>query len=177
MVAKPRMVDLTEVSSGVRPNPIRIPAGDYTAKIIDVEDKDSKAGNPMWVFSLRVKGSSGTYQLHALLTGKSAFRTMEIFTACGHKLASKRQQLDPGKLIGKTVGVTMVNDTYEGKAQSKIDRVFSADLIEDEAKDAEVNAPTGAADNEEIPWEDAGSVVDEASEVEEIEPPIDLIEE
>ena len=140
MAATKRSLDFTDVKDGSNFSTKRIPEGDYAGKVVKVEDKDSKNDNPMWVFTIEVvhEGRKGTYPVYCLLEAKHLWKVRALFAACGLVLPKKRLAIDPNKIVGRKLGITMEDDEYEGKVRSKISATIPlSEVISPDATDAE----------------------------------------
>lgn len=135
MAATARAMDFTNVSDGGAFQPRRVPAGDYKAKITKVEDHTSKGSNvpDNWVFTIVLTSRArNTYPYYCGFDDKQAWKVRGLCLASGLQVPKKRVKVDPNKLVGKTIGVSMEDDEYDGKIKSVIVGVFPAsELSED----------------------------------------------
>lgn len=132
MAATARTVDFTDVKEGGNFRPRRKPEGDYRAKIVKVDDHQPKdESKPMgWVATVQVDGDArSTYPFYLSPEKKQAWKVLAIARAAGFNLKNARVRFDPNKLVGKSIGVALVDDEYEGKVKSTIDDVFSPDEV------------------------------------------------
>lgn len=114
--------DLSQVSSGA------IEPGTYPAKIIAVEFKESKKGNPMIVPKFEVtigEGKTRTRQAHLVVTGESAFGFEQLLRAThfddvADSLKSAPKPFDTDQLIGQELQVVIDSDSYNGQLTDKI---------------------------------------------------------
>lgn len=125
--------------SGV--NKKRVPAGDYLAKVVRVEDRPTKeTKEPQWMFVLSLETVRGTgYPYYCKLVENQLWKVRNLFVAAGIAIPKKKVRLDPNKVVNRLVGVTMEDDEYDGKMQSVIAEIFPASELED----------TGEADSDE----------------------------
>lgn len=120
---------------------VRLPEGDYRVKITGVKPETSQAGNPMLVWTLQI--TEGKYKGKKLtdrtaLTPKALWRVRALLEALGISPPKKLVSLDPAKLIGKELGVTLTDDEYEGKINSKVSDFLDLDtLTGDDVEDDE----------------------------------------
>lgn len=126
--ASARAIDFTNVKEGSGFNKKRMPAGDYVAKITRVEDSPSKKDNePQWLFSITLEDhKSVTYPYYCKLVENQLWKLRNLIQACGIAVPRKKIKLDPERLVGKLIGVTLEDDEYDGKAQSVIAAIFEA---------------------------------------------------
>lgn len=134
--AKPVQVDFTNVKDGGNFNKKRQPAGDYKADIIKVTDvaKKGEKKKSMWLFTITVK--SGTYPYYCnYLEENQLWKIRNLFIAAGINVPKKRLQVDPNKVVGRSIGVTLEDDEYDGKAQSNIASTFPTSELDGDEPD------------------------------------------
>lgn len=163
-----KTVDFSNVKDAGNFNTKRIPDGDYRATITKVEDAEAKDGVFQYLFTIKLdKYSQLAYPYYCKLQENQLWKLRNLLIAAGINVPKKRIQIDPARLIGKAIGVTMEDDEYDGKEKSVIAAVFpSADLmdgnlVEDEDEDEEPE------DDEEV----------ESDDVEDDEPEADPFED
>lgn len=164
MGAKAVTVDFSGVKDRGQFNPKQVPEGDYAATIVKVEDAKAKGDNgDMYVFTIKLnKFSQNSYAYYCKITDNQLWKLRNIAVAAGLNIPKKRLKFDPNKVVGKQIGVTMIDDDpYEGKVKSVVDSVFpmseladGAD-VEDETTEAEFEegAPQLAGDDDFDPEE------------------------
>lgn len=130
MSSKATALDFTNVKDGGGNfNKKRQPEGDYKAKVVKVDDAPSKKDNVMqWLFSIEVNGA--TYPYYCKHQENQLWKIRNLFVAAGISVPKKRVNVDPNKVVGKTIGVTLEDDEYEGKLQSNIAATFPASELE-----------------------------------------------
>lgn len=120
VVAK-RTLDFTNVKEGSDIRPKRKPAGEYLATVVSVTDKESKQGNDMWVFVVKLDvDSTATYPIHCTLNEESLWKLRAFMMACGAAIGKKRINIDPNKFVNRQLGVILEDDEYDGKEKSVI---------------------------------------------------------
>lgn len=167
MAATVRNVDLTNVKEGGNFRPRRKPEGDYRAKIAKVEDHQpkNKDKGPGWVYTIMVEGDGrSTYPFYVNPDPKEVWKIGVICRAAGINVKNAKVRFDPNKLVGKAIGIALVDDEYEGRVKSSIDDVFpisevganadeDIDEIEDDEEviedDEEVEVPEDDEEEEE----------------------------
>lgn len=131
--AKTQAFDFTGVedrAAGARPR--RKPEGDYYAHIKSVEDFESKEGNAGWLFLITTDGDSrASYPYYVMFDPKQAWKPRGLCVAAGMKVPQSKVKLDPNKLVGKAIGIALVDDEYEGRPKSTIDAILPLDDLED----------------------------------------------
>lgn len=148
MAAKARTVDTTGVNenAGNYASNMRVPEGEYVATITDVQDKESKSGDPFWVYRLSlVARPRATYDFWVPLEGgsKKMWKLFRLFKVAGSPLRAGRSKVDPNKVLGKTIGVFLSDSEYNGKEQSEVGEIFEADKV--------VSAVTPIIDTDDAP--------------------------
>lgn len=140
-------LDMTDVKDGGQFNPKHQREGDYRAQITDVADAKPKKKDgekqdktPMWVFTIKV--GTGTYPYYCKLQDNQLWKVRNLAIAAGMSVPKKKLNLDPNKLVGKSIAVTLEDDEYEGKLKSVISATFplselDADDDEDDDEDDE----------------------------------------
>jgi hypothetical protein len=153
MAAKSKVLDYSGVKDGSGNfRPRRKPEGDYHAVIDSVDDHESSQGNSGWVFTIRVNGDPrASYPYYVNFETNQLWKSRGLCIAAGIKVPSGKVKLDPNKLVGKSIGVALVDDEYEGRVKSTIDAVFPSDDMTDalnQAKSTSSKAKAKAAVDE-----------------------------
>ena len=133
MGASAKMVDLSGVKDRGNFNPKRVESGDWAAKIVKVEDGESKKTEEFqYIFTFKLeKFSQYSYPYYCKLTENQLWKLRNLLIAAGINVPKKKMKLDPNKVVGRRVGVTMEDDEYEGKMKSVISAVFPASELAD----------------------------------------------
>jgi hypothetical protein len=161
--ASPHVVDFSNVKDGGNFNKNRVPSGDYLAKVIKVEDSKTKDGDEfMYLFTIQlVKYSQSKLPYYCKLTENQLWKLRNLLIAAGMTVPKKRMKLDPNKVVGKSIGVTIEDAEYEGKAQSEVASIFPAAELMDGAE--------SAIDDDEPEEEEVDAIDDVEDDVEEEE--------
>jgi hypothetical protein len=170
MAATARAVDLTNVKEGGNFKPRRKPEGDYRAKIVKADDHqpNNKDKGPGWVLTIQVEGDArSTYPYYLNPAEKEAWKIRNIMVAAGFSAKAARIKFDPNKLVGKSIGVALEDDEYEGRPKSVIGDVFpvsevGANADEDVPEDEDIDTD----EDVEVPDEDLEEPEDEEEEPE-----------
>lgn len=177
--ASAQNVDFSNVKDGGNFNKNRIPAGDYLATVTKVEDAESKKdGAFQYLISIKInKRPSSVFPYYCKLQENQLWKLRNILIAAGITVPKRRVKVDPNRLVGKTIGVTVEDADYDGKDQSEIGGVFPASELSDGYSD-DPNADEdedGAEDVEDENLEDLEDEEpeDEDDEVEADDEPID----
>ena len=150
-----QIVDFSNVKDGGGSfNKKRMPEGDYAAKITLCADAPAKDGTHQWLYSLQMQINGQTFPYYCKLQENQLWKLRNLFLAAGIQVPKKKMKVDPNKIVGRLIGVTLEDDEYDGKAQSQIAAVFPAadltsndedaddlDDAEDEDEDDEEEAP------------------------------------
>lgn len=156
MGATARAVDLTDVKEGSNFRPKRKPSGDYKAKIVKADDHIKEGKTPGWVLTIQVEGDArATYPIYLNPDKKQAWKIWQVCRAAGLNVKQARVRFDPNRLVGKSIGVALEDDEYEGRLKSTIDETFpvsevgaNADEGIDIDEDDEVEVPDDEPEDE-----------------------------
>lgn len=159
MPATAKVIDMTNVKDAGNFNPQRVPAGDYKVLVKDVSDhkKEGEKTSVQWVFTLALADRPRiTYPYYVNHTdAKFAWKVRNMCIAAGLAVPKKRVKVDPNKLVGKTIGVALDDDEYEGKKKSVVVATFPAADVVSSGKPV-----SDSSDDEDLDDVDAGDVDD-----------------
>jgi hypothetical protein len=136
-MAKPTVVDFTGVNAGGR---VRVPEGDYRVQVKSVKHDTSKDGNPMLVWEFEIvdgKHKGKVLKDYTSLSPKALWKLKQVLEAMGVTVPNKRVALRLERYAGVQLGVTTVDDEYEGKISSKVGDYINEDVLDDEDEDEE----------------------------------------
>lgn len=113
-----------------------IEPGTYPAKIVGVDVKTSKQGNPMIVpkFKINVGGKERTRQAYLVVTGEGAYGFDQLLRATGFGAVAD-QYKDPSQpnppfntddLIGQELNVVMEENIYNGEKRDAVKSYLKA---------------------------------------------------
>lgn len=149
---------------------VRIPEGDYRAKVKEVKVGTSKEGNTMliWTFEIsegKCKGKS--FKDYTTLGANALWKLKGLLETLGVKVPSSKVDLTPviKKVRGKELGITVQDDEYEGKISSKIADYIDLETLED--ADTEDDEEDDDDDDESEDDEDSDDDDDDEEEEEE----------
>lgn len=137
-MATAKALDFTNVSDGGggRFNRKHQPTADYEGKIVKVEDAPSKKdGVFQWLFTIQV--GPGTYPYYCKHDPELLWKIRNLWEAAGITVPKKKLKVDPSKVVGRTIGVTLEDDDYNDKLRSQIASVFPASELEGGGSDEE----------------------------------------
>ena len=151
-----RSLDFTNVreSSGI--NPVRMEAGDYLATVKGINERESKSsGNPMWEFVIGLNDRpSAVYAYYCVLSAEQLWKVRNLLIAAGINVPKKKVKVDPTRVVGKTIAITLEDDEYEGKEKSTIAAVFSASELAPDTPQVEVDDDDEDEDEVEVEVEE-----------------------
>lgn len=175
--ANATILDFSNTKDGVDFNKKRVPAGDYLAKVTRVVDSPTKEGKePQWLytFQLTEKFTDRKFPYYCKLVENQLWKVRNLFIAAGIAIPKKRVKLDPNRVVGKLVGLTLEDEEYEGKLQSTIAAIISASELEDTTSDEDEEPEEDEEGTDEVEDEEEeaeGETDDEEEEEEEEEEP------
>lgn len=155
MGASVKSADFTNVKERSKFNRSRIPAGDYLATIVSVEDsKSKKSGEFQYEFALKInKRSQSVFPYYCQLKDNQLWKIRNLLIAAGINVPKSRTKIDPNKVVGRQIGVTIEDaDDYGDREQSELTAVFPAseltDAVVDEDDDDDTDADDTADDSD-----------------------------
>lgn len=164
-------VNLSGITAKARKS-VRIPEGDYLAKVVLAETFTAKSGNDgiKWAFEViegKYKGA-GPFYNNTMLQEESLWAVRGTLQAMkpAVKIPESGMKLDLKKYLGKTVAITVFDDEYEGRMRSAIDDVFNPDLLESEEEE---DVDEEEVDEDEVEEEEDDDEQEEEDEAEEDE--------
>lgn len=158
-MASSKNVDFSKVKDGGNFNKKRIPAGDYLAKVVKIEDAESKSDQVFqYLVSIKLqKRPSSVFPYYCKLQENQLWKLRNLLIAAGLTVPKRKTKVDPNRVVGKLIGVTVEDDEFDGKEQSTIVGVFpAAELSEDDSSGEEEDENDEGADDddEDEPLED-----------------------
>lgn len=169
-----KTVDFSNVKEGGATfNKKRVPAGDYAAKITKVQDSPAKDGIHQWLFTIELTNKFTDRKLpyYCKLQDNQLWKLRNLFLAAGVVVPKKKVKVDPSRVVGRLIGITLEDDEYENKLQSVIAHVFPAsdlDGTEDEDDTDETEDDEEDGDDE----DEDDATTDEEDEEDEPAPPV-----
>lgn len=142
-MAKQLIVDFKGVESGGGGG-ARVPENDYRVKVAEVKVGESKSsGNTMLIWQFEItKGKHKGKKLkrdYTTLTKESLWKLKALLEAMGLSIPNKKLDLAPllKKAAGKELGVSVIDEEYENKMQSKISDYLDLETLESADDDDE----------------------------------------
>lgn len=166
-----KVVDFTNVKdSGARFNKKRVPEGEYLARVVKCEDSPTKADKEFqWLFTIQLNDyPTARYPYYCKLVDNQLWKIRNLLVAAGISVPKKRVKLNPSVVVGKTIGVVMEDDEYDGKLQSVIASTIPTSEVTGSAAEADDEdvADDEVEDDEEV----ADEEVEDDEDVEDDEP-------
>lgn len=158
-------LDFTKVKDRGPINPIHQPEGDYRAVVKSVQDitmGDTKRA--AWMFIMTV--GKGNYPYRCGFNENELWKIRNLFVACGFPVPKKRLKVDPSKVVGRPLAVSLEDHEYDGRLSSQIGATFPVtELEEGEGEEPEEDEEGEAEEEtEEEPEEGAEEEEAEADE-------------
>jgi hypothetical protein len=112
-------VDFSGVESGGR----SVPEDDYVATVTSIEEKESSEGNPYLAWKWKI--AEGPYKGVTIydntsLKSTALWRLKTLLECLGVDVTDGKMSLDLKEYIGKTCGIKVTNETYQGKERPRI---------------------------------------------------------
>lgn len=145
-----KTVDFSNVKDGGNFNRSRIPAGDYLAKIVKVEDAVSKKDDAFqFLFTIQIqKRPSSKFPYYCKLQENQLWKLRNLLIAAGKTVPKAKIKVDPNQIVGKLIGVTVEDDDFDGKEQSSISGVFPAAELAESGDDDDDSADVEEAEED-----------------------------
>lgn len=140
-MARKKKLDFTNVQSYKR-----CEEGIHTAKLIQIDDKETQAGDDMLAATFEViKGDSEGARVfdNFVLTDKALWKFKLALTAMGVD-ADGKVVVDLDKLIGKICDIEVAHEEYNGQLRARIlnySKASSDDIDDDDEDEEEEEAP------------------------------------
>jgi hypothetical protein len=167
-MAKAATLDFTNVKEGSQFTKKHKPEGDYLARVTKVDDAEAKSDNvSMWVFTIELDADKrATYGYYCKLTENQLWKVRNLFQAAGLPIPKKRTKVDPNRVVGRPIAVTLEDEEYNDKVQSNIAAVFPpSELTDAEPEDpADGDDADEPEDTEEVDTDDEESGDEEAGD-------------
>lgn len=134
-------VDFTNVKEGGGSfTKKRVKAGDYLGKVTKFEwtevKKGDNKGQKQLLFTLALEGRHGaTYPFYCQLQENTLWKLRNLLVACGINVPKKKVKIDPSKVVGKRVGMTLDDTEYDDREQSEVTAVFPPSELDDAPAD------------------------------------------
>lgn len=132
-------LDFSNVREGSSFSPRRLPEGSYLADIAKVEHKESKAGNPMLVYTIiPVEHPTAVYPYYLLLDEKQLWKFRALLLAAGKDVPKRKVTVDPESIVGRQIMIDLEDDEWEGREKSVIVGVFKPEQSTQTSTEGEI---------------------------------------
>ena len=132
-------LDFSNVREGSTFSPRRLLEGSYLATIAKVESKDSKAGNPMLVYTIiPVEHPTAVYPYYILLDERQLWKFRALLLAAGKEVPKRKVTVDPESIVGTQIMIDLEDDEWEGREKSTIAGVFKPEQQPELVSDGEI---------------------------------------
>jgi len=132
-------LDFSNVREGSTFSPRRLPEGSYLATVAKVEQKESKAGNPMLVYTIiPAEHPTAVYPYYILLDEKQLWKFRALLLAAGKEVPKRKVTVDPESIVGKQIMIDLEDDEWEGREKSTIAGVFKPERQPEPVSDGEI---------------------------------------
>lgn len=123
-------VDMTDAAEGGAFNKVNVEEDNYLAKItkaeiVEVKTGDNKGDKQILLTVQLPAVPRASYPYYLQTKGAATFKLRNVLEACGMRSPKAKANLETDRLVGKPIGVAMVDTEYKGKTYSEIDNVFS----------------------------------------------------
>lgn len=153
-MATSQNVDFSNVKEGGNFNKKRIPSGDYLATVTKIDDAKAKDDVFQYLVSIKINKLSGSvFPYYCKLQENQLWKLRNLLIAGGLTVPKKRMKIDPNRIVGRQIGVTIEDAEYEGKEQSEIAAVFPAAELADGGDDGD-EPEDEEPEDEDAPLED-----------------------
>lgn len=143
-------LDFTKVKDRGPINPIHQVEGDYRALVKSVQDITmGEQKRPAWMFIITV--GKGNYPYRCGFNENELWKIRNLFVACGFPVPKKRLKVDPSKVVGRPLAVSLEDHEYDGRLSSQIGATFPVTELEGdgEAPDEDEEGEEEEAETEE----------------------------
>lgn len=116
---------------------VRCSEGQHTAKIVEVQENTTQAGDDMLTMVFEViKGDSKGARVfdNFVLTDKALWKLKQLLQVIGIKCDGKIA-LDLDKLVGKVCDIAVYHEEYNGKMKARIDEYIALKRQNDDEED------------------------------------------
>ena len=140
-------LDFSNVKERGPINPIHQAEGDYRASIKSVQDitmGDTK--RPAWMFIITV--GKGNYPYRCGFNENELWKIRNLFVACGIAVPKKRLKVDPTKVVGRPLGVSLEDHEYDGRMSSQIGSTFPVSELEGDGEPVDDEDEEGETESE-----------------------------
>lgn len=121
-------------------NTRQIPEGLYKAKVAAVQETEAQDGTAMLVYAFVPEDSrfkSRRFPYYCKLQQNQLWKLRDLLVAAGETVPKRAVQIDPEKIVGKSVAIEVEDDSYNGNVRSSVNGVYGVDILDEDAADSE----------------------------------------
>lgn len=129
-------LDFTDVDSGG--GGFRIKEDNYRMKVVEVEQKESDAGNDMFVWTF--EGTEGAaegkkFKVYTTLNEEALWKLRSLLEALGVEIPDGPMDLDLDEMVDLELIGIVTDDTYQGKTVSRMNDFEAVEEDDDDSDD------------------------------------------
>lgn len=127
-------IDFSKVEERSAWNTKQMPEGLYSATIAECKQTQAQDGTDMLVYALvptENKYRNRRFPYYCKIQPNQLWKLRDLLVAGGMSVPKKAQQIDPEKVVGARVAISVEDDTYNGVVRSAIGGVYPADILDD----------------------------------------------
>ena len=165
-MAKRIKIDFTKTEERSGWNTRQIPEGLYRAKVVSVQETEAQDGTAMLVYGFVPEDNrfkSRRFPYYCKLQQNQLWKLRDLLVAAGETVPKRAVNIDPEKIVGKSVAIEVEDDSYNGNVRSSVNGVYGVDILDEDGGDTEVE------DDEEYDEEYDDEDGDYEEDVEEVE--------
>jgi hypothetical protein len=151
MVKKIKL-DFSKVEERSGWNTKQMPEGLHKMKIADVQETEAQDGTAMLVYALVPEDSRykmRRFPFYCKLQQNQLWKLRDLFVAAGETIPKRAVQIDPSKVVGKSIAAEVEDDNYQGNPRSAVNGTYGLDVLDEDG------ASEPEDDEEEYDEEDA----------------------
>lgn len=121
----------TEERSGW--NTRQMPEGLHRAKVVSVQQTEAQDGTDMLVYGFvpeESKYKSRRFPYYCKLQQNQLWKLRDLLVAAGESVPKKALQIDPEKIVGKTVAIEVADELYNGQTRSTVNGVYDTSILD-----------------------------------------------
>ena len=166
-MAKRIKIDFTKTEERSGWNTRQIPEGLYRAKVVSVQETEAQDGTAMLVYGFVPEDNrfkSRRFPYYCKLQQNQLWKLRDLLVAAGETVPKRAVNIDPEKIVGKSVAIEVEDDSYNGNIRSSVNGVYGVDILDEDGGDTEVEDDEEYDDEEGDYEEDVEEVEDESDE-------------
>lgn len=140
-MAKRIKIDFTKTEERSGWNTRQIPEGLYRAKVVSVQETEAQDGTAMLVYGFVPEDNrfkSRRFPYYCKLQQNQLWKLRDLLVAAGETVPKRAVNIDPEKIVGKSVAIEVEDDSYNGNIRSSVNGVYGVDILDEDGGDTEV---------------------------------------